>query len=86
MNTSNESNPVAGATGSEFVEYEGKVHLINPLMGREFTMCGDAFDAHSSENAPEREFKSTRKRTVTCEQCAAVIIECRGVRVKTLAA
>jgi hypothetical protein len=65
----------------QFVEYEDRVHLLSPLQTPEFTMCGDAFDAHGSENAPEREFKSTRKRVVTCPKCAEVVLACRGVRV-----
>jgi len=64
---------------SAFVEYEGRVHLLN---GVEFTMCGDAFDAYGSEDAPEREFMGTRQRTVTCEKCADVVLACRGVRVR----
>lgn len=64
---------------ASFVEYEGYVHLVGPLMGGEFTLCGDAWDAYSTESAPEREFKSTKKRHVTCPKCAAVILACRGV-------
>lgn len=67
---------------SEFVEYEGKIHLINPASGGEHTLCGDAFDAHQSENAPEREFKPTKHRTITCWMCGQAVLACRGVKVK----
>jgi hypothetical protein len=64
----------------DFVEAEGLVHLMNP--GRaEFTLCGDAFDLATDE--PGYEQVPTTKRTVTCPDCAAVIVGCRGVRVLT---
>jgi hypothetical protein len=69
------------APRSAFVEYEGSVHLISPLMGCEFTLCGDACDAYSSEDAPERKFMPTQSHTVTCPKCAEVVMACKGVRV-----
>lgn len=62
-----------------FVEYEGSVHLISPIMGGEFTICGDAFDAASSENMPELEQLPTTETVVTCPKCTLVIKECRNV-------
>jgi len=68
---------------SAFVEYEGRVHLMSPTQAGEFTLCGDAFDAYSSEDAPELQFKTTSKRVVTCRKCAAIIEACRGVKTHT---
>lgn len=62
----------------EFVEAEGLVHLVNEVGGGEHTLCGDAFDLASDEAGYE--WRATRRRTVTCPDCAAVIELCRGVR------
>lgn len=62
---------------AEFVEAEGLIHLSSPTVA-EFTLCGDAFDLASEEEGYEQ--RSTRKRTVTCPHCAAIIRGCRGVR------
>lgn len=72
----------AGREGSQFVENDKGVHIWCPLNG-EFTLCGDAFDAPDSEDDwDEGPFVETRKRTVTCPDCIAVILACRGLRVK----
>lgn len=64
---------------ADFVEAEGEVHMLNPLMGGEFTLCGDAFDLASDEDGYEQTV--SKRRTVTCPHCAKVIRECRGVRI-----
>ena len=65
----------------DFVENGDGVHLLSPL-NREYTLCGDAFDISDTEDEDDHGgvFVVTRKRAVTCENCAAVIRECRGVR------
>jgi hypothetical protein len=63
----------------QFVEAEGLVHLVNPVLG-EFTLCGDAFDLGS--DIADYEWKETNRRTVTCSSCARIIRECRSVRTK----
>jgi hypothetical protein len=65
------------ARSDSFVEAEGAVHLLNPIMA-DFTLCGDAFDLASDVEGYEQ--TPTRRRTVTCGGCAAIIRECRGVR------
>jgi hypothetical protein len=69
---------------NQFVEALGDIHLVQPGMGAEFTLCGDAFDLGSDEDGYE--WRETRRRTVTCPRCAAVILACRGVRVCEAAA
>lgn len=64
---------------AEFVEAEGEIHMVNPLMGGEFTLCGDAFDLSSDEEGYEQ--THTKRRTVTYRHCAQVVLGCRGVRV-----
>ena len=65
----------------EFTENFDGVHLMSPL-NSEYSLCGDAFDIHSSGDSDSGDLISTNKRTVTCEQCIKVIEACRGVRVK----
>ena len=62
---------------AQFVEAEGAVHVINPIMG-EFTLCGDAFDLGSDVSGYE--WKVTTKRTVTCAPCSVIVRRLRGVR------
>lgn len=64
-----------------FVLFDGAVHLVCPLAGGEYTLCGSACDAATSEGMPELRWRKTRSRTVTCAECADVIRACRGVRV-----
>lgn len=66
-------------SGVRLIEAEGFVHLVSPIAGSEHTLCGDAFDLASDVGGYE--WKSSRKKAVTCEKCAAVILACRGVRV-----
>lgn len=63
---------------ADFVEADGQVHLVSPITAGEFTLCGDAFDLDCVVEGYEQ--KATKKRTVTCSQCAQIIHECRGVR------
>lgn len=54
----------------------GLVHL----MWQEHAFCGFAFDAGAvDEDAPNME--DTSKRTVTCPECARVMLVARGVRI-----
>lgn len=63
-----------------YVEAQGEVHLVNPIMGGEFTLCGDAFDL--SSDVPGYAWTARRRGPVTCKSCAAVILGCRGVQVQ----
>lgn len=61
----------------------GLVHLIQPGQG-EHTICGDAFDADSERTDEEKKhaWKEVSHGPVSCPDCAAVILQCRGVRIK----
>lgn len=61
-----------------YVTAEGMVHLVNPAMGSEFTLCGDAFDLAS--DIPGYEWSEVRRGPVSCPRCARIIEACRGVR------
>lgn len=63
---------------NDFVEAEGRIHLLNPIMS-EFTLCGDAFDLNSDE--PGYAWSAPTRRCVTCKLCAKVVMTCRGVTV-----
>jgi hypothetical protein len=63
----------------DYVKAEGLIHMVNPIQG-EFTLCGDAFDLAS--DVPGYEWKARRRGPVTCQSCAAIVIECRGVRTR----
>lgn len=66
------------AAGGREVDGRG-VHL----MLNEHTLCGDAYDGHQSEADWERgEMRATNKRTVTCPDCVAIILECKSARVR----
>lgn len=68
----------------EFVENDEGVHIMGIDQGFEFTACGWACDAPSSERDFEYgPFRSTAKKTVTCPRCIAVVEHYRGVRVAT---
>lgn len=65
----------------EFSENSAGVHLMNPIQG-EFSLCGDAFDIDSEpDDDHDGGLVVTKKKTVTCERCKAIIMGCRGVRV-----
>lgn len=58
------------------------IHLMSPVQG-EYTICGDAFDGGSGIGESDlTEMHETEKTTVTCPKCVAVILGCRGVRIK----
>lgn len=63
----------------QFVLAEGETHLVNPILS-DYTLCGDAFDLGSDEDGYE--WQTTKKRVVSCAKCAAIIAECRGVKVE----
>jgi hypothetical protein len=64
----------------DFVEAEGFIHLVGTTAGGEFTLCGDAFDL--SSDIEGYQWKPSKKRIVTCPECARIILHCRGVKVK----
>lgn len=63
---------------ADFVEAEGRVHVVNPVTAGEFTLCGDAFDLASDVDGYE--WSATKRRTVTCPSCAEIIRYVRRVR------
>lgn len=79
----------AGATGERrvkpmsnqrsFVENRDGVHLYSPF--DDHTLCGDTDDGDTHKMIDSEPMKSTDKRVVTCERCAAIILVCRGVQV-----
>ncbi len=64
---------------AEFVLAEGLVHVVNPVSGGEFTLCGDAFDLASDEKGYE--WTPAKRKVVTCPMCGLIILTARGVRV-----
>lgn len=67
-----------------FVEDARGVHVCDP-MNAEYTACGTSFDCHSTEDDEEAAWGGWReisKRTVTCPDCARVVLAYRGVRVR----
>jgi hypothetical protein len=63
-----------------FSENRAGVHLMNPIQA-EYSLCGDAYDIDSEpDDEHDGALKETKSRTVTCERCKAIIINCRGVR------
>lgn len=68
-----------------FVENNEGVHLMGYGIGGEFTVCGQSFDAPETEECIEStgtSYTQTKKRTVTCRECVAVIKHLKGVRIK----
>lgn len=59
----------------------GLIHLINAA-NPEYTLCGDAFDIDSEADNQGDAWKDVRKGPVTCPNCARVIQDCKGVRIK----
>jgi len=61
----------------------GAVHLLDPTQGREFTLCGIAFDAWETERPkqPRLQFIPVSEQPVNCDRCAAIIETCRSARV-----
>jgi len=55
------------------------IHLVNPY-GGEHTLCGDAFDIDNGDE--QHAWEDVKSGPVTCENCARVIEECRGVRIR----
>ncbi len=63
----------------QFMEDDNGVHVMND----EHTLCGDALDAWLSERDWEDgEMKETKKKTVTCQKCIAIIVMLKGIRIK----
>ena len=60
----------------EFSENDDGVHL----QYGEFSLCGDAFDISAVTDEID-DLAHTKKRTVTCERCIAIIRYCRGARI-----
>lgn len=66
---------------------DGLVHLVSAA-NSEYTVCGDAWEGFSDDDGDWSDeiptaWKDTKKRTVTCPKCAAVVRDCRGVRTTT---
>lgn len=59
-----------------FMENGDGVHLMNG----EYSLCGDAFDIGAVDDEVEN-MRDTKRKTVTCRECARVIGYCRGVKV-----
>lgn len=60
---------------------DGVVHLINPVGGAEYTMCGDAFNSFGMfEGDEDRSWAPVSHGNVDCPECIKVILACRGVR------
>ena len=68
-----------------FVRFERRTHLVGPLQGAEFTLCGVAYDAGDSEGIPSLQWQESTSTTVTCPDCAKVIRACAGVAVRVRA-
>lgn len=58
------------------------VHLVSPMQGGEFTLCGIAFDAGDSEKDSTAQWRDTPSTTVTCDICIDVIEACQGIKVR----
>lgn len=61
----------------------GIIHVINPISGNEFTLCGDAFNIGDGDpQHPEykNEWQLCPAQTVTCSYCAEIILACRAVK------
>lgn len=59
----------------DFMESAEGVHAMH----HEHTICGDAFDIGDSTD-PALALKRTKKTTVTCPRCVAIIQLCKGLR------
>lgn len=71
---------------TDFIETaDGLRHLLSPIGGGEHTLCGASYDAHETVNEPGWAPVPLTGNTVTCPECAAVVLACRGMRVKPLA-
>jgi hypothetical protein len=61
---------------------DGLVHVISPIGGGEHTLCGVACDAADSEGDESLRWSDSAARgPVSCEECTAVVMCCRGMRV-----
>lgn len=76
------TSPTTPFYAAEFFATGTMIHILGPGNGGEFTLCGVAQDAWDSENMPELQLIPTARRVVTCPQCAAVVLVCRGVQVR----
>lgn len=65
-----------------FVRTSHGVHLMSPVGGGEFTLCGIAFDAADSEQDKRLRFRGAKREIVTCDLCANVVEVCRDVKVR----
>lgn len=67
--------------GETVVFFEGETHGVSPLQGGEFSLCGDAYDAHASEGMPELKWEPRRDlEPISCPSCRAVINACHKLR------
>lgn len=65
----------------DFQEDGAGVHLVSPLAGGGDTLCGYAVDAHETGDSANGPMTKTTKRTVTCPDCARLLLLLRPVRV-----
>jgi hypothetical protein len=69
-------------TETRFVSTEnGDVHLVTQVGDSERTICGITEDAAYLESDESVRWIPTPSRTVSCDVCRGIIIDCRGVRV-----
>lgn len=60
---------------------DGLVHVMSPIGGGEHTLCGIAMDAADSEADEGMRWLGHAQGPVSCIECAAVVLHCRGLRV-----
>jgi hypothetical protein len=61
---------------------DGLVHLVSPITGGEFTLCGDSWDISETEtDADGSSWIECKPCPITCPKCAECIEACRGVRI-----
>lgn len=64
--------------GREFVEMDGRVHLVSPLGGGSHTLCGVAHDAVDTTGDESLRWHATGLVVVDCPDCILVIKACGG--------
>lgn len=70
---------IALAEIKEFSENKEGVHLMSGL-NAEYSVCGMAFDAGSTNDNEDGDLIKTDKKIVTCPNCIIEIKNCRNVK------